>query len=127
MPSPSFVRWLATAFAVSMLTRGVAILAMLLPVAAFAHGGGLDANGCHHDRKNGGYHCHRAPAAGSEATTPPHTSGFVDTNRPTGGSGARNVSGDTERRLDELKRLRDRGFVTEEEYQNKRREILDGL
>ncbi|MCA0320903.1 MAG: excalibur calcium-binding domain-containing protein [Proteobacteria bacterium] len=28
-----------------------------------AHGGGLDANGCHHDRKNGGYHCHRAPAA----------------------------------------------------------------
>ncbi|WP_345784495.1 excalibur calcium-binding domain-containing protein [Agrilutibacter niabensis] len=24
-----------------------------------AHGGGLDANGCHHDRKHGGYHCHR--------------------------------------------------------------------
>lgn len=27
---------------------------------ALAHGGGLDAAGCHHDRKNGGYHCHRA-------------------------------------------------------------------
>lgn len=25
---------------------------------AFAHPGGLDANGCHRDRKNGGYHCH---------------------------------------------------------------------
>lgn len=28
-----------------------------------AHGGGLNAEGCHNDRKNGGYHCHRAPAA----------------------------------------------------------------
>jgi hypothetical protein len=27
--------------------------------AALAHPGGLDGNGCHHDRKNGGYHCHR--------------------------------------------------------------------
>jgi hypothetical protein len=26
--------------------------------AAVAHGGGTDANGCHNDRKNGGYHCH---------------------------------------------------------------------
>ena len=23
------------------------------------HGGGLDQNGCHRDRKRGGYHCHR--------------------------------------------------------------------
>lgn len=27
---------------------------------ASAHSGGLDAQGCHHDRKKGGYHCHRA-------------------------------------------------------------------
>ena len=26
---------------------------------AAAHGGGLDKNGCHHDRKTGTYHCHR--------------------------------------------------------------------
>lgn len=26
----------------------------------FAHGGGLDANGCHTNRKTGEYHCHRA-------------------------------------------------------------------
>lgn len=31
---------------------------------AYAHGGGLDANGCHHNRKAGGYHCHRGPLAG---------------------------------------------------------------
>ena len=28
---------------------------------ATAHPGGLNAAGCHNDRKNGGYHCHRAP------------------------------------------------------------------
>ena len=29
-----------------------------------AHGGGLDTHGCHHDRKNGGYHCHQWPFGG---------------------------------------------------------------
>lgn len=27
-------------------------------VPASAHGGGLNAEGCHKDRKRGGYHCH---------------------------------------------------------------------
>lgn len=38
-----------------------AVIGVALTLAAsfaFAHGGGLDKNGCHHDRKNGGYHCH---------------------------------------------------------------------
>lgn len=30
---------------------------------AYAHGGGLDASGCHNDRKRGGYHCHRGGSA----------------------------------------------------------------
>ena len=30
----------------------------LAPVGALAHGGGLDASGCHNDSKTGGYHCH---------------------------------------------------------------------
>jgi hypothetical protein len=38
-----------------------AALCVTLPTAALAHGGGLNAEGCHNDRKNGGYHCHRAP------------------------------------------------------------------
>ena len=44
------------------------ILAFLLVVllemassAALAHGGGLDANGCHTNKRTGDYHCHRAP------------------------------------------------------------------
>lgn len=42
---------------------GLAALGLLLQIAApraFAHGGGLDANGCHTNRKTGEYHCHRA-------------------------------------------------------------------
>jgi len=47
-------------------------LAILLSLSAVAltagfvdaHGGGLDAHGCHHDHKNGGYHCHQGPFAG---------------------------------------------------------------
>jgi hypothetical protein len=35
-------------------------LTLLLAAPAFAHGGGLDASGCHNDRKRGGYHCHGA-------------------------------------------------------------------
>jgi hypothetical protein len=31
---------------------------------AYTHGGGLDAYGCHHNQKAGGYHCHRGPLAG---------------------------------------------------------------
>ncbi|MGV8959711.1 MAG: excalibur calcium-binding domain-containing protein [Stenotrophomonas sp.] len=34
--------------------------------AAHAHPGGLNKEGCHNDRKNGGYHCHRgAPSYGA--------------------------------------------------------------
>ena len=32
--------------------------------AAFAHGGGTDANGCHRNKKAGGYHCHNGPYNG---------------------------------------------------------------
>lgn len=31
---------------------------------AHPHGGGLDAYGCHHNRKAGGYHCHRGQFVG---------------------------------------------------------------
>jgi len=30
----------------------------LAPTAALAHGGGVDANGCHTNKKTGDYHCH---------------------------------------------------------------------
>ena len=36
----------------------------LTAVTVHAHGGGLDGHGCHHDRKNGSYHCHQGPLVG---------------------------------------------------------------
>lgn len=35
---------------------------LLVPVSAWAHGGGLDAQGCHTNRKTGDRHCHRTKA-----------------------------------------------------------------
>ncbi|NKI61769.1 YHYH domain-containing protein [Labrenzia sp. PO1] len=36
----------------------VSILVAIFSTAALAHSGGTDSNGCHHNRKTGGYHCH---------------------------------------------------------------------
>ncbi len=49
-------------FAVAVAIILVALLTPYLP--AFAHGGGLDSLGCHHNRKAGGYHCHRGSMEG---------------------------------------------------------------
>lgn len=38
-----------------------AFVAVLLASQAFAHGGGLDAKGCHTEKRTGKYHCHRTP------------------------------------------------------------------
>ena len=48
---------LAVLMAVSLV---LAVALVLWPTAASAHPGGLAADGCHNDRKNGGRHCHRA-------------------------------------------------------------------
>jgi len=40
------------------------ILTASLP--AYPHGGGLDSYGCHHNRKQGGYQCHRGMFAGQK-------------------------------------------------------------
>jgi hypothetical protein len=52
--SPCPVRWLS------------AVLMLAASAMAAAHGGGLNAEGCHNNRKTGDYHCHRgAPARAS--------------------------------------------------------------
>lgn len=40
-----------------------ACLALLASPDAQAHGGGLNKDGCHNNRKTGDYHCHLGPAA----------------------------------------------------------------
>lgn len=39
-------------------------IVMLTAGPLHAHSGGLDIHGCHHDRINGGYHCHRGSLEG---------------------------------------------------------------
>ena len=46
----------------------IALFFSFLPTYLFAHGGGLNAQGCHNETKTGGYHCHR-----SSYTPPPAT------------------------------------------------------
>ncbi|GAB3344339.1 excalibur calcium-binding domain-containing protein [Marilutibacter aestuarii] len=70
---------------------GILIIASQLawPHAAAAHSGGLNAEGCHNDRKNGGYHCHRSPAP----RPPPRDDSYMlQADRPSQGQG-RQVNG----------------------------------
>lgn len=56
------------------LTVATAMLVLATASAASAHGGGLNAQGCHNDRRNGTYHCHRgnspSPAPAPRRATP---------------------------------------------------------
>ena len=44
------------------------VVLLLAAEGSWAHPGGLNKDGCHNDRKNGGYHCHRA----TTPTPPPY-------------------------------------------------------
>ena len=69
-------------------------LALGATVPAFGHGGGLDKQGCHNDRKRGGYHCHRgaaptaawAPAAAPRSRSAPSSSWAPANVTPGGGA-----------------------------------------
>ena len=55
--------------------RLLIVASTLLLTAAFAppaqsHPGGLNAEGCHNNRKTGDYHCHRSGASSSTRTPP---------------------------------------------------------
>ena len=63
----------------------ISALLVVLPSLVFAHGGGLDAKGCHTKRATGEYHCHGAAQAASTAPTKPNQRGFAAPARPSGG------------------------------------------
>ncbi|MEW7847612.1 excalibur calcium-binding domain-containing protein [Massilia aurea] len=44
------------------LRLALACTGLMLAAGVQAHGGGLNADGCHVNRKTGDYHCHRPPA-----------------------------------------------------------------
>ncbi|WP_158983877.1 excalibur calcium-binding domain-containing protein [Lysobacter panacisoli] len=66
----------------------IAALALACGGNAGAHGGGLNKDGCHNDRKNGGYHCHRSPsAAPANDYAPRVVSPYAQGLQPSGPSG----------------------------------------
>lgn len=62
--------------------RGLIVLlsAALIAGSATAHPGGLNADGCHNNRKTGDYHCHGGGRSdGAPRPTPSRPLGFADT------------------------------------------------
>ncbi len=54
-----------------------AVLLLLSTDAAIAHPGGLDASGCHNNRKTGDYHCHRAGSGPKRESSAASRSGLM--------------------------------------------------
>ena len=57
-----------------MKVIGVLLVAACVAGSAFAHGGGLNADGCHNNRKTGDYHCHRGSSPAPAARPPSNPS-----------------------------------------------------
>jgi hypothetical protein len=49
----------------------MAAATLLLTSVVLAHGGGVDANGCHTNKKTGEYHCHGGGSGGGDGGTGP--------------------------------------------------------
>jgi hypothetical protein len=73
------VRFPHAPVAVSAATLAFITALAAHPDSAGAHGGGLNAKGCHTNRKTGDYHCHRSPsprpARQPESPAPPVRAG----------------------------------------------------
>src|SRR5687768_9304235 len=54
----------------SIVIAALAALATIASLPAYAHPGGLNAKGCHNNRKTGDFHCHRARQS-TPASSPP--------------------------------------------------------
>lgn len=55
----------------SLLAALTFVTAVWIASPVSAHSGGLDAQGCHTNRKTGDYHCHSGSGSGSGASTAP--------------------------------------------------------
>ncbi|RZA33147.1 MAG: excalibur calcium-binding domain-containing protein [Lysobacteraceae bacterium] len=58
----------------------------VVPLGASAHGGGLNAEGCHNNRKTGDYHCHRSSAKAPVASSYASAQGLAPLNGGAQGS-----------------------------------------
>lgn len=60
----------------------VGLMLLLNPAGALAHSGGLNASGCHTNRRTGEYDCHGAPRQIAPASIPNPAVSASPTDRP---------------------------------------------
>lgn len=99
--------------AVNSMTFNIIIFLILgiFSSQAFSHGGGLNKEGCHNDRKNGGYHCHRSSGnQNTKADTKQSTNNLTSEN-DFNEAFARYLGGETEVRLNYITRDNVNGYV----------------
>ena len=65
------------------------IILFIIGSNAFAHGGGLNSEGCHTNHKTGDYHCHRIPVAPQPAASQSQQQGASSKQPPTCYTGPR--------------------------------------
>jgi hypothetical protein len=144
----------------SLACASSALLGVLtLPVVVAAHPAtAFDKYGCHEDKRDGTYHCHRGPykgltfrsktdmlaqlQAGANATEAANSDpslestqrslmgplvGEKTTDQHTAGTGEVITPKGVEKRLAVLDDLRNKGVITPEEYEQKRKEIIGEL
>lgn len=70
-----------------VIAASAAVLAM--PVAVAAHSGGLNAEGCHNNRKTGDYHCH---GGGRRSSAPSRPQGLIGNTAQRSGGAFANCS-----------------------------------
>ena len=58
-----------------------ALLLLFFQTGLLAHGGGLDDFGCHHNKKLGGYHCHRGKFSGKNFSSKAEAFGHLQDKR----------------------------------------------
>lgn len=54
---------------------------MIFSINGYTHGGRTDSNGCHNNKKQGGYHCHKGPWDGLKFTNKDEGLAYFEKNR----------------------------------------------
>ena len=75
--------------------RAWLVIALLIPVCAFGHSGRTNDQGCHNDKKHGGYHCHSSSMSTPENTQPSNGNGAGQIERDDNGRIKRSSSAKT--------------------------------
>ena len=90
---------------------GFLLFSLLTPMQALSHGGRLNNAGCHKDRQNQSYHCHRpAESENKDSDTRKH-SNPVDDEQTFNAALARHLNGQTEVRLNYTTRDNVNGYI----------------